>query len=305
MVLASAANTYTGGTDNLQGTMRVPASGSIPANSNINNNGTFELHKAATVGTVGGTGTLQVGDGAVGIAAEAVHVRQAALSVNAASTLKIAASSLAVGVSKVDSVTIASDARLNLNDNKLITLNPAGTATGGVYNGIQGEVQRANNFGGWDQPGLTTDQADALGGLTTIGVATGEQVRGLGPTDTDTFAGQTITGASTIAMYTYAGDANLDGTIDGGDYGIIDNFVQVPGADGYGNGDFNYDGAIDGGDYGIIDNNVQAQGAPFFTSGSVVAESAGLSGVTAVPEPASLSVIALGAMSILGRRRRK
>jgi hypothetical protein len=63
-------------------------------------------------------------------------------------------------------------------------------------------------------------------------------------------------------MYTYAGDANLDGTIDGGDYGIIDNFVQVPNADGYANGDFNYDGVIDGGDYGIIDNNVQAQGAP-------------------------------------------
>jgi hypothetical protein len=62
--------------------------------------------------------------------------------------------------------------------------------------------------------------------------------------------------------YTYAGDANLDGAINGGDYGIIDNFVQVPGAWGYFNGDFNHDGVIDGGDYGILDNNVQAQGAP-------------------------------------------
>ena len=104
-------------------------------------------------------------------------------------------------------------------------------------------------------------------------------------------------------MYTYAGDANLDGTIDGGDYGIIDNFAQIPGADSYFNGDFNYDGVIDGGDYGIIDNNNQAQGAPFPTSGSAVA--AGLSGVTAVPEPASLSVIAIGATALLGPRRRR
>jgi hypothetical protein len=61
--------------------------------------------------------------------------------------------------------------------------------------------------------------------------------------------------------YTYAGDANFDGVIDGGDYGILDNFAQVPGASGYFNGDFNYDGVIDGGDYGVIDNNAQAQGA--------------------------------------------
>src|SRR6185369_5158163 len=163
----------------------------------------------------------------------------------------------------------------------------AGVATGGTYSGLQGEVQRASNFGAWDGNGLATSEADAVAGLTTIGVATGEQLRGLGPTDTDTFAGQTITGASTIAMYTYAGDANLDGTIDGGDYGIIDNFAQVPNANGYFNGDFNYDGVIDGGDYGLIDNNNQAQGAPFPTSGAIASSAAsGLSGVTAVPEPA-------------------
>ena len=160
------------------------------------------------------------------------------------------------------------------------------------------------NVGAWDQPGLTTSMPDAVAGLTTIGIATGQQVRGLGPTDTDTFAGQTITGASVVAMYTYAGDANLDGTIDGGDYGIIDNFAQVPGADGYANGDFNYDAVIDGGDYGIIDNNIQAQGAPFPTSAAL--SGASLSGATAIPEPASTSICAIGlaAAAVLPRCRR-
>ena len=191
---------------------------------------------------------------------------------------------------------------IDLTDNKLIIRNATlGTATAGVYNGIQGLVQRAYDFNAWDQPGLKTSMPDAIAGLTTIGVSTGEAMRGLGPTDTDTFAGQTITGASVIAMYTYAGDANLDGVIDGGDYGTIDNFVQVPGASGYANGDFNYDGVIDGGDYGVIDNNIQAQGPAIPTSGSV-----GIAGVTAVPEPTcGLAIFAAAAgVSLLTRRRR-
>jgi hypothetical protein len=108
-------------------------------------------------------------------------------------------------------------------------------------------------------------------------------------------------------MYTYAGDANLDGVIDGGDYGTIDNFVQVPGADGYFNGDFNYDGVIDGGDYGVIDNNIQAQGAGFPTSGSVALSpaSTGLSGVTAVPEPSACGFAIFAAAGLLGRRGRR
>jgi MYXO-CTERM domain-containing protein len=140
---------------------------------------------------------------------------------------------------------------------------------------------------------------DAMSGLTTIGVSTGAAMRGLGPTDTDTFAGQTITGASVVAMYTYAGDANLDGVIDGGDYGVIDNNVQVSGASGYSNGDFNYDGVIDGGDYGIIDNNIQAQGARFATSAFTTPSG------TSVPEPAACGLAFLAAAAFAAGRRRR
>jgi hypothetical protein len=136
--------------------------------------------------------------------------------------------------------------------------------------------------------------------LTTIGITTGAARGGLGPTDTDLFGGQTINGASTLAMYTYAGDANLDGLIDGGDYGIIDNNVQIPGADSYFNGDFNYDGVIDGGDYGIIDNNIQAQGAPFPVSGGIA-----LSGISAVPEPSACGFAIFASARVLARRRRR
>ena len=50
------------------------------------------------------------------------------------------------------------------------------------------------------------------------------------------------------------GDANHDRVVDGADYGMIDNYVQFPGTDGFSNGDFNYDDIIDGADYGVIEN---------------------------------------------------
>jgi hypothetical protein len=189
-----------------------------------------------------------------------------------------------------------------MTDNKLITNTVPGTATGGVYNGLQREVQRARAGNAWNTPGLTTSMADAKTGKTTIGVSTGKQIRNLGPTQTSLWGGQMITATSTLAMYTYAGDANLDGTIDAGDYGVIDNFVQVTNASGYGNGDFNYDGFIDAGDYGIIDNNIQAQGTPFPIGAST---SPDLAGVTAVPEPSACGVALLLATRLFARRRRR
>ena len=66
---------------------------------------------------------------------------------------------------------------------------------------------------------------------------------------------------------------------------------------------------IDAVDYGIIDNGIQLQGDPIRVndpgSPASASTSASLSGVTAVPEPASLSVLGLAAASLLGRRRRR
>jgi hypothetical protein len=97
-------------------------------------------------------------------------------------------------------------------------------------------------------------------------------------------------------MYTWGGDANLDGTLNGDDYFQIDDHVNQSGAFGYQNGDFNYDGLINGDDYFIIDNNISIgqSAAPFATI------DAGPS-VMAVPEPAMLGASAL---LLLGARRR-
>jgi hypothetical protein len=66
-------------------------------------------------------------------------------------------------------------------------------------------------------------------------------------------------------MFTWSGDANLDGKINVDDYGRIDVNVNL-GTNGYANADFNYDGKINIDDYGIIDSNIGIQGAPISTS---------------------------------------
>ena len=65
-----------------------------------------------------------------------------------------------------------------------------------------------------------------------------------------------------LVRYTYFGDANLDGKVDGSDYSRIDASALSEQSSGYPvsgwfNGDFNYDGVIDGSDYTLIDNGLQ------------------------------------------------
>ena len=85
-----------------------------------------------------------------------------------------------------------------------------------------------------------------------------------------------------------SGDANLDQAVDGLDYVSWSNNYQVA-AMGWAGGDFNNDGVTDGLDYVIWSNNYQ-QSCP------------GVPG--AVPEPATLSLVAIGALALLKRRRR-
>ena len=242
-----------------------------------------------------GAGLIKSGPGAL----QMKHFRGASLAVNAGTLTVTATGGTAAGASNVGPLSIDASATLDLKDNKLITTSPAGTATGGVYDGVSRQVQRAHNAGAWNQPGLTTSMPDAASGLTSIGVGSAAKVLALGAGQTDTFAGQVVTDTSTIVMYTYRGDANLDGFISGDDYSAIDFASGTPGASGWTNGDFNWDGIISGDDYSAIDFNLVAQGAPFPTGGA-----AGSAGIAAVPEPGAAALAVIAAAVGAGRRRR-
>src|SRR5580765_2254070 len=107
-------------------------------------------------------------------------------------------------------------------------------------------------------------------------------------------------------MYTYGGDATLDGKLNVDDYLKIDTGI-AGGLTGWSNGDFNYDGKVSIDDYiTVIDANIGNQ-AGSLAGGSGI-DGGGLSGVTAVPEPgAAMGLIsAMAALSLRhGSRRRR
>jgi hypothetical protein len=120
----------------------------------------------------------------------------------------------------------------------------------------------------------------------------------------------------TLVRYTYMGDADLSGDVTSTDYSLIDSGFALA-LSGWVNGDFDYSGAVDATDYALIDNAfafqtgvlpeqaaaMYAQHAALFGQEYVDAFAAIQSGV--VPEPASLGVLALAGVSLLGGGRRR
>jgi len=292
----------TGGTGTVTGELRVwSTGGDLPAGSRINHSaGTLSVGAINTAGNPARYnwtgGTLEITNSNMTIGSGGPL--GTSLNLDAARTLRITGNSNALLVPSSGTLSF-SGGKLDLTDKKLVTAEAVGTWNGSNYTGVTGLVAEGRNGGIWDGTAITTSMPDATGGTgyTSLGVATGAEVRGLGPTDTDVWGGVTVAGSDTLVMYTYGGDANLSGAVDIDDYGQIDFNVSLGGIlPGWYNGDFDYSGSVDIDDYGVIDFVFAIQGAPFPTGGGV--------SISAVPEPGSLSLLTIGAASLLRRRRR-
>ncbi len=157
---------------------------------------------------------------------------------------------------------VGAGGKLDLKDNDLAYdytgSSVLGTWNGSAYDGVTGMLASGNAGGTWSGSGIVTSMSAATGGntLTTLGVGEASDVLGASGGSWD---GVSVDGTTVLVKYTYGGDANLDGVVNGDDYFQIDSGFPASGH-GWVNGDFNYDGLINGDDYFMIDSNFPAQG---------------------------------------------
>lgn len=195
--------------------------------------------------------------------------------------------------------------RLDLTNNGLVVRNgDLATITAAIKSGANGLA-----WNGTTGIVSSTAAADSRS-LTALGVIQNLNAAG-GPIYSSTFDGETglsLTTSDVLVRYTWYGDANLDGQVDGSDYSLIDN-GYLNRLTGWQNGDFNYDGVINGSDYALIDNAFNTQGAALTASlaslqATATAQLARPTSTTPVPEPASLAMISVVGSGLLIRRRR-
>jgi autotransporter-associated beta strand protein len=292
IAVGQATNTFTI-SGNIGGTGGITLAGTTFATSV----GTVELS-----GSNNYSGGTTVTGGTLLIAAAGALPASSAVSVTGG-TLQLGAGT---GVETLSSLSISTGGIFDVNNNHIIISYPGSQATEDAL--IRSYLVAGYNGGAWNGAGgLDSTAANAL-------FVSGNKHYGLGYADGADMNGSSPVvaglGAGNIEVkYTLYGDANLDGVVNGTDFGILAAHFgdQVTAWD---QGDFNYDGVVNGTDFGALAANFgqQANGtaiqlpAADYAALDAFAAANGL--LADVPEPASVGLMVIAGFGILSRRRR-
>ena len=135
----------------------------------------------------------------------------------------------------------------------------------------------------------------------TLGVVDGTLLRGLGGSSV-TVAGLSVAEGDVLLRYTMAGDTNLDGQITADDY-LATDIGYLLNITGWAYGDFNGDGRVDASDYHDIDQAMANQNRVAGEQMATLHETwfGENYGLTTIPEPGTLGVLAAAIAAMLRR----
>jgi len=215
---------------------------------------------------------------------------------------------------------IGATAQLDLGDHAFIVGYAAGDTTHSVRQAIRNLLSNGRNAGPasaapWNgNGGITSTYAHNVGNGFNLAIGYADNtdlaaVRASG--SYTTFGGQNVASNTVLVQLTRGADATMDGVVDGQDVAIIGTHFQKPGSGQWCFGDFDYSGTCDGSDVSVLGTTFgktspilsPAQMTAEFGSAFTAAFEAGQTG--AVPEPASLTLLGLGGLALMGRRSRK
>ena len=264
--------------------------------NNVINVNSTAVGTPVTVGANGGTDTINVNQ-TDPTAPVTIEPSAGSDAVNVDITGSSGATALFAASQQIGALTIGNGgvARVTTGSKKLLQANSVAASGTGVLDMTSNDlILHAQSIGSvnalvtsglnlaaggyWNGPGITSSSAatnttflTALGAVlntTDGGVHTlfnaATPFDGVAPSLTDV-----------LVKYTYYGDANLSGNVDGSDYSRIDANVGN-GLTGWFNGDFNYSTKVDGSDYSLIDNAFNSQGA--LIAAAIAAPTAGPAG---------------------------
>ena len=207
------------------------------------------------------------------------------------------------GASKVETLLMTATGKLNLKNNDLVVgTGSVGTVRGLIKTGLLGIS------------GITSDVATPT--IHGFGYASGNDPN-LSPLLGTSLSGQTFDTDSVLVKFTYRGDADLDGDSDLDDLGFWANSFTgdlgnpINPVTFWTQGDWDYDGETDLDDLGFwsstFTGDLGGGGLSVYAPNASEGALAALSqmGITAVPEPSTISLTIIAALTTLQNLRRR
>jgi autotransporter-associated beta strand protein len=278
--------------NNSNGNYTFGGSGSIAGTTSLTKSGSGSLTLSAVNSFTGGVnvsdGTLIVGvNGALPVGAVDITGGEVQLGSS-------------TGAATVTSLAISGNGTLDITNNHLIVDYGSGSDP---TSSIAALLKTGFNNGNWNGAGGIVSSAAAINHHYGVGWAD----------STDPGNPAHLSSGTMEVKYTLLGDANLQGVVNATDFGILaSNFGQ--GDTNWDQGDFLFTSAINATDFSALAANFGQgdNGADVAVSAADIAaldafaaaNGLALPAIGAVPEPATIGLMAVGTIGVLTRRRR-
>jgi autotransporter-associated beta strand protein len=269
LVNLSGMNTY-GGTTNVSAgsSLTISSAGALPSGNTIVNNGSLTINGNSVAGNITGNGILSIG-------------------ATGAITLTLAQNS---GTSSQSGLSILNGSTLDISNNHLFITYGSGPDP---ISSIAALIASGYAGGAWTGTGITSSAAAAASARYGLGYADSA--------DAGNPAG--LPSGTIEIKYTLLGDADLNGIVNGIDFGILAaNFNKA--VTGWDTGDFDYNNIVNGIDFSYLAANFNKAAANASDIAAINAFAAANGLLSDLPEPTAMPILALGMTALLRRRRK-